>query len=133
MNELITPELSDQILNFLVSRIELGDYEEFKSHDFPQSDKLTVDVIDVLLDDLREKGLIEILSRGHSGYDYAYEISLNKTAVDFQQHGGFKGQDVALKQNLKKLLDALDELPEETTQNIRGIVGEIENYLIRLK
>jgi hypothetical protein len=133
MNELITPELSDEILNFLIEKVDLGDYEEFKSHDFPRSDQVTVDVIDVLLDDLREKGLIEILTRGHSGYDYTYEISINKTAVDFQQHGGFLGQDVALKNNLRKLLNELSELPEETSARIRSIVTEIEQYLVRLR
>lgn len=133
MNELITPELSDQILNFLVEKIELGDYEEFQSHDFPQSDVVSVEVIDVLLDDLREKGLIEILTRGHSGYDYAYEISINKTAVDFQKHGGFLGQDLALRQNLQKLLSELSDLPKDTSHRIRKIVEEIEQYLVRLK
>ncbi len=136
MNELITPELSDLILDFLIEKINLGDYEEFKSHDFPFSDRISVDAIDVLLDDLKEKGLIEILARGHSGYDYAYEISVNKAAIDFQRHGGFKGQETQLKQNLEKLLHELQELPglpREKTLVIHDLVAGIKSYLDSLK
>lgn len=136
MNELITPELSDRILDFLVEKIDLGDYEEFKSHDFPAADQIGVDATDVLIDDLRGKGLIEILARGHSGYDYAYEISLNKTAIDFQRRGGFKGQETLLRQNLEKLvseLNGLTGLPDEQTGRIRAIVSDIREYLVMLK
>ncbi len=136
MNELITPELSDQILDFLLEKVNLGDYEEFKSHDFPKSDQLSVDAVDVLLDDLREKGLIEILSRGHSGYDYAYEISVNKAAIDFRRRGGFKGQELLLKDSLSRLLLELDTVPDVPTgkkETIRQLVSQIRTCLSGIK
>ncbi len=136
MNELITPDLSDQILGFLLQKVNLGDYEEFKSHDFPQSDQLSVDAVDVVLDDLREKGLIEILSRGHSGYDYTYEISVNKTAIDFQRRGGFKGQELLLKESLNRLLlelETLQEVPTGKKETIRSLVALIKSYMVAVK
>ncbi len=136
MNKLITPDLSDQLLGFLLEKVNLGDYEEFKSHDFPQSDQLSVDALDVLLDDLREKGLIEILSRGHSGYDYTYEISVNKTAIDFQRRGGFKGQELLLKDSLNRLLlelETLQEVPAGKKETIRELVSRIRTYLSGIK
>ncbi len=136
MNNLITPDLSDKILDFLLQKVNLGDYEEFKSHDFPQSDQLGVDAVDVLLDDLREKGLIEILSRGHSGYDYTYEISVNKTAIDFRRKGGFKGQELLLKDSLNRLiaeLETMPELPAGKEETIRSLVASIKSYMVILK
>ena len=132
MNELITPELSDEILKFLTEKIELGDFGEFRSHDFPHTDRIGVNVMDALLDDLREKGLIDILSRGHVGYDYSYEISINKAALDFQRHGGFSGLDHSLKVSLEKLVKEVADLPAHTKQRIIPIVEEIENYLKKL-
>ncbi len=136
MNKLITPDLSDQILDFLLQKVNLGDYEEFKSHDFPQSDQLSVDAVDVVLDDLREKGLIEILSRGHSGYDYTYEISVNKTAIDFRRRGGFKGQELLLKDTLNRLLlelETLQEVPVGKKETIRQLVESIKSYMVAVK
>lgn len=136
MNKLITPDLSDQILDFLLQKVNLGDYEEFKSHDFPQSDQLSVDAVDVVLDDLREKGLIEILSRGHSGYDYTYEISVNKTAIDFRRRGGFKGQELLLKETLNRLLlelETLQEVPIGKKETIRQLVESIKSYMVAVK
>ena len=136
MNNIITPELSDQFLNFLLEKVNLGDYEEFKSLDFPKSDQLSVDAIDVLLDDLKEKGLIEILSRGHSGYDYTYEISVNKTAIDFRRMGGFKGQELLLKKALTQLLLELETLPEipiEKKETISHLASQIKFCLSEIK
>ncbi|GAA4434826.1 hypothetical protein GCM10023091_10300 [Ravibacter arvi] len=135
MNELITPELSDRYLRFLVEKINLGDYEEFKSHDFPLSDKISVDAVDVILDDLKEKELIEILSRGHSGYDYTYEISVNKTAVDFLHRGGFTHQENQLRPTLEKLiaeLDAINGLPEKNMSRINDLANELKAFLAEL-
>ncbi|ODS80135.1 MAG: hypothetical protein ABS46_15190 [Cytophagaceae bacterium SCN 52-12] len=136
MNKLITPDLSDQLLDFLVQKVNLGDYEEFKSHDFPKSDQLSVDAVDVLLDDLREKGLIEILSRGHSGYDYTYEISVNKAAIDFQRGGGFKGRELLLKDCLNRLLLELETLPDVPAgkkETIRDLAARIRTCLSGIK
>lgn len=136
MNQLITPALSDQIIDFLIDKIQLGDYEEFKSHDFPLSDTLSVDAIDAVLDDLKQKGLIEILTRGHTGYDYTYEIAINKSTLDFQRLGGFRGQELMLRKNLELILAELDtfsEVPSEKLDIIRQLVQEIKDYLVTLK
>jgi len=136
MNELITPELSDKYIAFLTEKIQLGDYEEFRSHDFPLSDQLTVDAIDAVLDDLKQKGLIEILTRGHSGYDYAYEISINKYTLDFKRLGGFQGQEELLRKNLELLLaevESIDQIPAEKVEIIRHLISDIRGYLVELK
>lgn len=132
MNKLVTPELSDTLLNYLISNISLGDSAELETKDFPVPSEITPDALNSLIEDLASQGLIEIESSGYGDGIFVYNISINKRAIDFQRHGGFVGQEVLFKQNVEKLLLEIKNLKPSSTEQaekITAIVGNIASFL----
>lgn len=134
MNHLVTPELYDSLLNFLLKNVALGEVEDFESEQspIPVPEGISNAMLTAILEFFRDSGFIGLHGYGSNVDSYLFGISISVKAIDYQRHGGFVGQEVLFKQNIEKLLLELEDLKPssaEKAEKITTIVANIGSFL----
>lgn len=120
---MITPEMKDRLLNFLI--------ENAPQHPFPRGGDGYTDIpwmyIEMILNQFHKRGFITIRLTKEE-----MDVTLTADAYDFAYHGGFVAQEENLMNNLRKLeleVQKLQSTFPEKVATFATILGGISSYL----
>ena len=123
MNEKITPELFDSVLNFLIDHVPFGGFVHFDSvnNPIPFPNDLSYAALGQLLREMKADGLISLYYDGSNSDSYQFDVGINRLAVTLQKRGGYVGQEVLLRQNIEKLLFEIEHLRPSNPKQVETL------------
>lgn len=126
---MITPEIKDKILSYLIAQDEINLDVDFR--DLYKQTEISFEKANMVLQHFERLGLLK-----RTGYMGGCIIDLNAEIYDFFSHGGFTGQEEILRANLEKLNLELLKLSKEiepskleAINTITAIAGNIATAL----
>ncbi|MPR35644.1 hypothetical protein [Salmonirosea aquatica] len=130
---IITPELKDEFLKYLVNTYELGEWNSISQYNALED--YADGIVGALMKQFSELGLIECKM---STFDFNFTININ--AHDFIRRGELTGEEILFQDKIEKLYYDLEKLQEknpkgislEIMANIGGIIQTIAS-LYQLK
>lgn len=112
MNNLITPQLKDELLSDLLSANSMQ--VQVSAYEWAKELNVSPDIICPVFDQFEELGFIN--QTKCMGSLLACQIKAK--AHDFMRHGGFQAQEEILIANLQKLSSELDLLAKQLSPNL---------------